>query len=213
MLLRDPWGPRGHTELYIGGGDNVGAHIAETGGVYGQPGDQTGYEISIAPNPGGWDWILRPPADEKPEQKPGKAYNDMGMKYRAHVQDIGWCPWVHDGQVAGTTGFSKRLEAITFEPPEGVVLRVKVHQETRGWSTYQDAKHGAPVTVGTTGQSKRLEGICIEAVEMLEGYRLDYRIHVQDYGWLAWTPAGYATGSDGQSRRIEAIQVRMVKNA
>lgn len=153
-----------------------------------------------------------PEYEAKPEQVPGKAYNNKGLKYRAHVQDIGWCPWVRDGQVAGTTGFSKRLEAITFEPPEGVVLRVKVHQETRGWSTYQDAKHGAPVTVGTTGQSKRLEGICIEAVEMPKGWRLEYRVHVQQYGWLAWTPAGYATGSDGQSRRMEAIQVRMVKS-
>ena len=211
ILLRDPWGS-GHTELYIGNGQTVGAHIAETGGVYGQPGDQTGNEISITPNPGGWDFILRPPADKKPEQKPGKAYNNKGMKYRAHVQNLGWCDWVHDGQTAGTVGFSLRLEAITFEPPEGVTLRVKVHQETRGWSTYQDAKHGAPVTVGTTGQSKRLEGICIEAIEMPKGWKLEYRVHVQDYGWLAWTPAGYATGSDGQHRRIEAVQIRMVKN-
>ena len=53
-----------HTEMYIGDGMNVGAHIAETGDVYGEPGDQTGYEISIAPNPGGFDVILRPPVDK-----------------------------------------------------------------------------------------------------------------------------------------------------
>lgn len=34
-----------HTEIYIGNGRNVGAHISETGGVTGQTGDQTGKEI------------------------------------------------------------------------------------------------------------------------------------------------------------------------
>ena len=64
ILLRDPAGKRGHTEMYIGDGLTVGAHIAETGDVYGEPGDQTGEEISIAPNPGDWDYILEPPSDE-----------------------------------------------------------------------------------------------------------------------------------------------------
>lgn len=34
-----------HTEIYIGNGKNVGAHMSETGGVTGRPGDQTGKEI------------------------------------------------------------------------------------------------------------------------------------------------------------------------
>ncbi len=38
---------RQHTELYLGNGKNVGAHIAETGGIYGRAGDQTGEEICI----------------------------------------------------------------------------------------------------------------------------------------------------------------------
>lgn len=78
-----------HTEMYIGDGMNVGAHIAETGDVYGEPGDQTGYEISIAPNPGGFDVILRPPVDRayrkdddtmqfiyQPDSKPYLVYHD-----------------------------------------------------------------------------------------------------------------------------------------
>ena len=39
----------GHTEVYIGDGKTVGAHIAETKTVNGMPGDQTGNEVSIAP--------------------------------------------------------------------------------------------------------------------------------------------------------------------
>jgi len=38
---------RQHTEIYLGGGLLVGAHSSETGGIYGEPGDQTGGEISV----------------------------------------------------------------------------------------------------------------------------------------------------------------------
>jgi hypothetical protein len=55
---------RQHTEMYIGDGQTVGAHSSETGGIYGQPGDQTGNEISIAPLWGDWDYVLRPPFEQ-----------------------------------------------------------------------------------------------------------------------------------------------------
>lgn len=49
-----------HTEIYVGDGQNVGAHINEFNGVYGgQPGDQTGNEISISPFSGGWSTYYR----------------------------------------------------------------------------------------------------------------------------------------------------------
>lgn len=52
-----------HTEIYIGNGQTVGAHINERGDiVLGQPGDQTGQEISVGPSwKPDWQWILRPP--------------------------------------------------------------------------------------------------------------------------------------------------------
>ena len=50
---------RQHTEIYIGEGRTVGAHIAETGGVYGVAGDQTGNEISVGPYYSIWQGYLR----------------------------------------------------------------------------------------------------------------------------------------------------------
>lgn len=55
---------RQHTEMYVGDGNNVGAHIAETGDIDGAPGDQTGNEISVSPNWGEWDWVLIPPDND-----------------------------------------------------------------------------------------------------------------------------------------------------
>ena len=55
-----------HTEMYIGGGRFVGAHIAETGDVDGAPGDQTGNEISVCGAyiyDEGWDYVLVPPRE------------------------------------------------------------------------------------------------------------------------------------------------------
>ena len=50
---------RQHTEIYIGNGKTVGAHIAETGGIYGLGGDQTGHEIDVGPYYNIWQGYLR----------------------------------------------------------------------------------------------------------------------------------------------------------
>lgn len=59
ILLVHKIGGRQHTEIYIGKGKTVGAHIAETGGIYGRTGDQTGNEISVAPYSKIWQGYLR----------------------------------------------------------------------------------------------------------------------------------------------------------
>ena len=41
-----------------------------------------------------------------------KAKESASVKYQTHVQDIGWQDWVKDGEISGTEGQSKRLEAI-----------------------------------------------------------------------------------------------------
>ena len=50
---------RQHTEIYLGNGKTVGAHIAETGGIYGVEGDQTGNEICVGPYYSIWEGYLR----------------------------------------------------------------------------------------------------------------------------------------------------------
>ena len=40
-----------------------------------------------------------------------KAKESASVKYQTHVQDIGWQTQVKDGEIAGTEGQSKRLEA------------------------------------------------------------------------------------------------------
>ena len=61
-----------HTEMYIGNGENVGAHINEQNGITGgKTGDQTGKEISIGPyynSP--WNYVLRFMGEKNEETSP-----------------------------------------------------------------------------------------------------------------------------------------------
>lgn len=63
ILVRDPWGEDGHTEMYIGNNQLVGAHGSEYGTADGEPGDQTGNEISVVGVYGDWDYVLVPPKE------------------------------------------------------------------------------------------------------------------------------------------------------
>ena len=145
---------------------------------------------------------------EVPEQKPGKPINNAGLYYTAHVQNIGWCKRVHDGQVAGTTGFYLRLEALRIDPPKGWALRVKVHVQNIGWTQY-DIEHGNDTIIGTVGESRRIEMLEIDVKKRPEGdnRKLRFRVHQEYVGWKAWTDEGYASGSDGLSTRLEAVQM------
>ena len=137
-------------------------------------------------------------------QEPDTRKNDYGIGYHAHVQNIGDMPTVYDGQTAGTTGRSLRLECLEFDSlPEGWSIRAKAHIQDEGWKLY-----GPGEPIGTKGKALRMEMIELEADKPAGDKRkLHYQVHVQDYGWLGDTLEGYATGCDGQSRRIEAIRV------
>ena len=66
------------------------------------------------------------------------------------------------------------------------------------------------LTIGTTGMGKRLEQITIN-FENNTPYSgtLQYRVHVQNIGWMDWTDAGQKCGTEGKSLRIEAIEIRL----
>ena len=49
----------GHTELYLGNNQSIGAHGSENGGKYGRGGDQTGGEVSAVPLRNKWSYIYR----------------------------------------------------------------------------------------------------------------------------------------------------------
>lgn len=143
----------------------------------------------------------------------------IGIRYRTHIQDHGWeTDWHTDGALAGTVAESKRLEALQIEltgaVPAGAGIETSVHVQDIGdmgpFAMGQEA--------GTTAKCLRLEQITLNLVN-LPGYTLYYNVHVQNRGWLrdqddytSWFKAGEAAGTTAQSLRLEAIQIKLVKN-
>src|SRR5699024_7252218 len=65
---------------------------------------------------------------------------------------------------------------------------------------------------GTKGKSLRLEAIQIRLTgEVSKKYDVYYRTHIQDYGWLGWTMNDGKSGSQGLSKRLEGIEIRLVE--
>ena len=143
--------------------------------------------------------------EEKPDEEPEK---EPSICYTTHIQDIGWQNQVKDGEMAGTEGQAKRLEAIkiTLKDLSGVKIKYQTHIQDIGW---QDWKYDGTIA-GTEGQSKRLEAIKIE-LEENDKYSIMYRVHIQDIGWQDWRYDGEKAGTEGQSKRLEAIQIKILE--
>ena len=82
-----------------------------------------------------------------------------GIKYRTHIQGIGWQGWRANGKLSGTTRQSRRLEAIQVRLTGRMAKRYdvwyRVHAQHFGWMGW--AKNGR--SAGTAGYSYRLEAI------------------------------------------------------
>ena len=44
----------------------------------------------------------------------------------------------------------------------------------------------------------------------MNNYTVEYQVHIQNVGWSGWYIDGETAGTVGQSKRIEAIRIRIV---
>ena len=125
--------------------------------------------------------------------------------YQANVEGIGWMNEVGLGEVAGTTGQAKRLEALIINFNGGI--KYSAHVQNIGWQNWVYAGEVA----GTVGKNLRMEAIRIQLVGRTEQYYdVYYRVHVENIGWLGWAKNGEPAGTAGASLRMEAIQIQLV---
>ena len=133
------------------------------------------------------------------------------VEYRAHVQNIGWLSYLTDGETAGTTGRSLRLEALNIRLlGTGLTgsIEYRAHVQNIGWQNWvaDDALSG------TTGKSLAVEAVGIRLTnDLSDAYDVYYRVHVQNYGWLGWAINGEDAGTSGYSLRMEAIEICLVE--
>ena len=87
------------------------------------------------------------------------------IRYRTHVQKIGWQGWKNEGQMSGTSGKGLRLEAIqiklTGQMSKKYNVWYRVHAQHFGWMGW--ARNGR--SAGTAHYAYRLEAIQIKLVK------------------------------------------------
>lgn len=150
---------------------------------------------------------------EETEDESGEEQHTYTLQYRVHVQTYGWQDWVDSGEIAGTTGEAKRLEAIEMRivdeegnPSEDLHVEYRAHVQTYGWQDWT----GDGQTSGTTGQAKRLEAVQIRLTgDESDSYVLDYKTHVQTLGWLGFAQDEELAGTQEFAKRMEAVQIYM----
>ena len=140
------------------------------------------------------------------------------IKYRVHSQTYGWMNWTSNGNMAGTTGQSKRLEGFEIMLVDNSIsggVRYTAHVQTQGWvDDYTNpetwtAKDG--YMCGTAGEQKRIETICIDLYgDVAEQYDIYYRVSTHKFGWLGWAKNGERAGSAGFATAIEAMEIALV---
>ena len=136
---------------------------------------------------------------------------NTNVSYTTHVQNIGCQKSVVDGETAGTSGQSLRLEGIKISLDNDEYdgdIEYRTHVQGIGWQDYVSNGEIA----GTSGQSRRLEAIQIRLTgEMAKQYDVYYRVHAQNIGWMDWAKNDEKAGTAGYSYRLEAIQIVLVK--
>ena len=132
------------------------------------------------------------------------------VSYKTHVQTYGDQAYVSNGKMSGTSGESKRLEAIyiNVSGDENLGIQYTTHCQSYGWLPWSANDE----MNGTEGEAKRLEAIKIQLTgEHADYYDVYYRVHAQTYGWLGWAKNGVPAGTAGYAKRLEGIQIVVVK--
>jgi len=143
---------------------------------------------------------------------------EPGVQYKTHIQDYGWeTVWKRDGNLSGTVGEWKRLEALMVELtgslPSDANIETYVHVQNRG----DLGPFSMGTEAGTNGQGLRMEQIRL-VLNNMPGYRLLYNVQVQNKGWLkdpnndeTWFKSGETAGTAGEGLRLEAFRVKIVE--
>lgn len=123
------------------------------------------------------------------------------VSYQGHLRGIGWVNWQCDGAMAGSTGQSRRVEALRISPVKH--MDVTVHIRDIGDKLYKNITEST--IIGTTGQEKRLEALKIESGDTV----YLYRVHQKNLGWSRWCVNGQWAGEKGKSLQIEAVEIQV----
>ena len=115
--------------------------------------------------------------------------------YRVHAQSYGWLGWATNGAPAGTAGYAKRLEAIQ------IVIVKKGESFDHAIGNIQSARGEAYIASSTANANPVVTGE--------NNVNVEYRTHVQSFGWQGWKYNGMMSGTSGKAKRLEGINIKL----
>ena len=120
---------------------------------------------------------------------------DLGIQYTTHCQGYGWLNWSSNGEISGTTGEAKRLEAIQ------IVIVKKGESFDHAIGNIQSARGEAYIASSTANANPVVAGE--------NNVNVEYRTHVQSFGWQGWKYNGVMSGTSGKAKRLEGINIKL----
>ena len=128
-------------------------------------------------------------------QLTGADKDKYNVYYRVHAQSYGWLAWAANGAPAGTAGLSKRLEAIQ------IVIVKKGESFNHAIGNIQSARGEAYIASSTANANPVVTGE--------NNVNVEYRTHVQSFGWQGWKYNGVMSGTSGKAKRLEGINIKL----
>ena len=128
-------------------------------------------------------------------QLTGADKDKYNVYYRVHAQSYGWLAWAANGAPAGTAGLAKRLEAIQ------IVIVKKGESFDHAIDNIQSARGEAYIASSTANANPVVTGE--------NNVNVEYRTHVQSFGWQGWKHNGVMSGTSGKAKRLEGINIKL----
>lgn len=135
------------------------------------------------------------------------------ITYKTYIQNSGWTKDISNGQLAGSTGQSKSINAFELNAidfPEDGDIEYQVYLSNNKWSGY--GQSGA--IVGVNNDSLSIQAIQIKLTGTIaESYNVYYRIHTSNVGWLDWASNDQIAGTVGFNLPAEAVEVKLISKS
>lgn len=133
-----------------------------------------------------------------------------GFSAKANCSGLGWKAAVGSGEIAGTVGQSRAIEAMQLSLSDSSMsggISYSAHVSNIGCQSA--VLDGA--TSGTVGQGQQIQAVKINLTGEVSNYfDVWYRVHVSNYGWLGWTKNGSPAGTTKLGIPVQALQVKIV---
>lgn len=132
-------------------------------------------------------------------------FDPTDVRVKVFAQGKDWLPAVHENEIAGTTGESRPLEALSISVYDGTQIEYRVYISGKGWTEWV----AGGKTVGVPKSGKAITGLELRTLSDNLNYKIVYRAHVANAGWMPWTEENGDTVGDCINR-VEAIRIKRV---